>query len=97
MGKASRRRNRKARLRSRSYRERGSSQDARSVLPCDLHMHSNRSDGQLTPDEVVQAAVKGGLKVISLTDHDICADLTLGWQQHNGKDIFIENSYTMRV
>jgi 3',5'-nucleoside bisphosphate phosphatase len=89
MGKASRRRNRKARLRSRAYGQAAGAQDARSFLPCDLHMHSNRSDGQLTPWEVVHAAVKGGLKVISLTDHDICTDLSLGWQQHDGKDIFI--------
>ena len=89
MGKASRRRNRKARLRNRVYGREEGTRDARSFLPCDLHMHSNLSDGQLTPEQVVHAAVRGGLKVISLTDHDLCADLSLGWQQYGDKDIFI--------
>lgn len=36
----------------------------------DLHVHSNCSDGTLTPTEVVQLAYKTGLSAIALTDHD---------------------------
>ena len=37
---------------------------------CDLHIHSNISDGRLTPEEIVEIAVKKGLSAISITDHD---------------------------
>lgn len=36
----------------------------------DLHVHSNASDGSLTPNEVAEEAILAGLKAISLTDHD---------------------------
>jgi predicted metal-dependent phosphoesterase TrpH len=36
----------------------------------DLHCHSTRSDGLLTPAEVVRRAARGGVDVIALTDHD---------------------------
>lgn len=35
----------------------------------DLHIHSNASDGQQTCQEIVDDAVKAGLKCIALTDH----------------------------
>lgn len=36
----------------------------------DLHVHSNASDGSLSPSEVVRCADEKGLKAIALTDHD---------------------------
>ncbi len=39
----------------------------------DLHVHSNASDGSLTPTEVVHAADEAGLTAIALTDHDTVA------------------------
>lgn len=36
----------------------------------DLHVHSNRSDGTLSPAELVDYALQKGLKAIALTDHD---------------------------
>jgi Cof subfamily protein (haloacid dehalogenase superfamily) len=36
----------------------------------DLHVHSNRSDGTYSPSELVDYAIKKGLKTIALTDHD---------------------------
>ena len=36
----------------------------------DLHIHTNCSDGELTPIEVVDKAVCNGVSVISITDHD---------------------------
>lgn len=36
----------------------------------DLHMHSSRSDGRHSPDEVLRRCAAGGLDVVALTDHD---------------------------
>ncbi len=36
----------------------------------DLHVHSNASDGTLTPAGVVELAAQKGLSAIALTDHD---------------------------
>ncbi|HHY30358.1 MAG TPA: phosphatase, partial [Syntrophaceticus sp.] len=36
----------------------------------DLHIHSTASDGIHAPDKIVDFALKKGLSVISLTDHD---------------------------
>lgn len=36
----------------------------------DLHVHSNRSDGSMTPSELVDLAVEKGLSAFALTDHD---------------------------
>src|SRR3989338_1792007 len=39
----------------------------------DLHVHTICSDGTLTPEEVVEEAVKQGLRAVAITDHD-CVD-----------------------
>jgi hypothetical protein len=36
----------------------------------DLHVHSNRSDGTLSPSELAVCAAKAGLSAFALTDHD---------------------------
>ena len=36
----------------------------------DLHTHSNKSDGSLSPSELVSYAAQKGLSAIALTDHD---------------------------
>lgn len=36
----------------------------------DLHIHSNYSDGDLTPIEIVNLAIKNNVGIISITDHD---------------------------
>ena len=36
----------------------------------DLHTHTHFSDGTSSPEEVVQAALKRGVQLFSLTDHD---------------------------
>jgi 3',5'-nucleoside bisphosphate phosphatase len=43
----------------------------------DLHTHSDRSDGTLTPREVVLAARAAGVDVLGLTDHDTAE----GWPE----------------
>jgi hypothetical protein len=44
-------------------------------LNIDLHTHSNRSDGILAPEELVQRAAAAGVEVLALTDHDTTAGL----------------------
>ncbi len=39
-------------------------------MPADLHIHSNFSDGLLSPEEIVRKARDAGLTVIAITDHD---------------------------
>lgn len=41
----------------------------------DLHVHSNASDGTLSPFQVVELAVSQGLDAIALTDHDTAAGI----------------------
>lgn len=36
----------------------------------DLHAHTNYSDGDLTPDEVIKLAIKNNIKTLAITDHD---------------------------
>lgn len=36
----------------------------------DLHVHSNRSDGSMTPSQLVDLALEKGLSAFALTDHD---------------------------
>ncbi len=39
-------------------------------MKIDLHTHTTASDGSFTPDELIKAAVKKDLKILSITDHD---------------------------
>ncbi len=41
----------------------------------DLHSHTTASDGALTPRELVREAVKRGLRVVAITDHDSTSGL----------------------
>jgi hypothetical protein len=41
----------------------------------DLHLHSTASDGRSTPEELVGAAVRAGLRTVAVTDHDTVAAL----------------------
>lgn len=43
--------------------------------PIDLHTHSTRSDGTLTPAELIRYAAQKGLAAIALTDHDTIAGI----------------------
>lgn len=36
----------------------------------DLHIHTNASDGECTPSEILEKAIEKGLDTISITDHD---------------------------
>lgn len=45
----------------------------------ELHCHTTYSDGTLTPKQLVDAAVKAGVRALAITDHDTVA----GWDQAN--------------
>lgn len=36
----------------------------------DMHMHSTYSDGELSPDELIELAVNNNISIASITDHD---------------------------
>ena len=44
-------------------------------MRCDLHTHSNRSDGTLSPMALAAAAKEAGLSAIALTDHNTVAGI----------------------
>ena len=52
---------------------------------CDLHIHSNVSDGILTPEEIVELALKKGLAAISITDHDSIDGIDPGFKAIGGR------------
>ncbi len=57
-------------------------------LRIDLHTHSNASDGELTPAELVRLALERGLTTIALTDHDSVAGIDAA--QHAARGTALE-------
>lgn len=55
----------------------------------DLHLHSNRSDGVHSPRDVLQHAIRGGLDVIALTDHDLTLPFNHGTHVVDGQSIYV--------
>lgn len=51
----------------------------------DLHIHTTCSDGQLSPQEVIQLAIQKKLKSIAITDHDTFEAYEIA------KDLAVEN------
>ena len=45
------------------------------MILIDMHVHSCYSDGTFTPEQLVSAARRRGLSLLSLTDHDTTAGL----------------------
>jgi len=45
--------------------------------PCDMHCHTVRSDGNDTPQELIENAARIGLHALGITDHDIGPPLRL--------------------
>jgi len=46
-------------------------------MKIDLHTHSSKSDGTMSPTELVQHAIINGVTVLGITDHDTVA----GWDE----------------
>ncbi|MFM8254229.1 MAG: PHP domain-containing protein [Actinomycetota bacterium] len=58
----------------------------------DLHTHTNISDGQDSPEELIQQARRAELAVIAITDHDT----VLGWQGlYNQRDLDSSSGLTI--
>lgn len=53
----------------------------------DLHIHSNHSDGRQSPKQVIDFALKKGLKAISITDHDVVSGYLEAAEYSRKKDI----------
>ncbi len=53
-------------------------------MKCDLHIHSNCSDGILTPEQVVQKAKDFGMQCIAIADHDTLSGVSRA-QQEGGR------------
>ncbi len=53
----------------------------------DLHVHSNKSDGSMTPAELVDYALKKGLSAFALTDHDTTDGIEEAMKAAEGKPI----------
>ena len=47
-------------------------------MKCDLHIHSNFSDGIFTPTKLVEMAKERGLDCIAITDHDTVSGVAEG-------------------
>lgn len=55
----------------------------------DLHVHSNASDGTLSPREVVKLAKRTGLSAMALTDHDTVSGIPEANEEGNRSGIEI--------
>ncbi len=44
-------------------------------MRCDLHVHSNCSDGSCTPEEIAETSAEAGLSAVALCDHNTVAGL----------------------
>lgn len=42
----------------------------------DLHSHTTASDGELSPEELVDRAIERQINVLAITDHDTTAAIT---------------------
>ena len=66
-------------------------------LHTDLHMHSTASDGRLSPQDVLESALVGGLDVIALTDHMFIHNYLLDYTILNKqeKNISFKTEYSL--
>ena len=63
---------------------------ARSAnYPCELHTHTNRSDGNDTPYELLVNAAGCGVKVLALTDHDTLPPATVRFPDNSEESIIV--------
>lgn len=55
----------------------------------DLHIHTKYSDGTMTPEQIVEEALKLNLRTIAITDHDGIDAVAIAQSACEGKDIDI--------
>jgi predicted metal-dependent phosphoesterase TrpH len=56
----------------------------------DLHVHTTASDGTLTPCQVIDEAIRAGLKGLAITDHDTVVGLTPAQQYVEQNNLQLE-------
>ena len=55
---------------------------------CDFHVHSNASDGSLTPIEVAEEGRRRAIDCLALTDHDSIGGIAAAAER--GRELGIE-------
>ena len=56
----------------------------------DLHMHTSRSDGSLTPEQLIEKAVGAGLSAVAITDHEVIKPAVEGWEYNQKRGYPLE-------
>lgn len=64
---------------------------------CDLHLHSTASDGSAIPEELVDEAIKKGIKIIALTDHHTVDNIDRIKDYAKDKDITVISGVEFRT
>lgn len=59
-------------------------------IRADLHVHTNWTDARASIEEMVQAAIKRGLKVLAITDHSIATNGVYGLNEKRLKEQAVE-------
>jgi len=54
---------------------------------CDLHVHSDCSDGEFSPTEVIDMLAEAGVSMIALTDHDTTAGLAQAHERARKRNV----------
>lgn len=54
---------------------------------CDLHVHSNYSDGSFTPEAIVDSAISLGISAVALCDHNTVAGVPRFLEYAKGKNV----------
>ena len=57
------------------------------MLSVDLHLHSNHSDGMLSPADLVDRVADAGVELMALTDHDTATGLEAARQRCTSRGI----------
>lgn len=55
----------------------------------DLHVHSNHSDGTLSPKELTELAIAAGLSAFALTDHDTVSGISEAKEAASGQPVTV--------
>lgn len=53
----------------------------------DMHTHTNASDGDYSPDELIEKAKREGIKTLGITDHDTLAGVQNMSSNHSGIEV----------
>jgi predicted metal-dependent phosphoesterase TrpH len=67
------------------------------MVVADLHVHTTRSDGQLSPESVAGAARRASLDAVAITDHDRLPPFTERWVDRQGVTVIAGIELRVRV